>query len=96
MRTLLLRQFVLTLSVLRPTQLLRPPSNAQPCRAVRREVLEVGKHRKRHLGSHVRNLDFAHHQPQVLHRSDTASAAISDKAGRFVLSFVEEKIDRVL
>src|SRR2546425_10034702 len=61
-----------------------------------REVLEVRPHRKRHLRSHVRNLDFAHHEPQVLHRSDTASAAISHKSSRFVVPFVEEKIDRVL
>src|SRR5438552_18340987 len=61
-----------------------------------REVLKVCPHRKRHLCSHVRNLDFAHHEPQVLHRSDTASAAISHKSSRFVVPFVEEKIDRVL
>src|SRR6266852_1204833 len=61
-----------------------------------REVLKVCPHRKRHLCSHVRNLDFAHHEPQVLHRSDTASATISHKSCRFVVPFVEEKIDRVL
>src|SRR6266851_2499092 len=61
-----------------------------------REVLEVSKHRKRHLRSHVRNLDFAHDQPQVLHCSDPAGAAISDESRRFVVPFVEEKIDRVL
>jgi hypothetical protein len=60
------------------------------------EVLEVGKHRKRHLRSHVRNLDFAHHQPQVLYRSDATSAAVSDKSRRFVVPFAEEKVDRVL
>src|SRR5580704_9361430 len=61
-----------------------------------REVLEVGEHRKRHLRSHVRDLDFAHHEPQILHRSDTASAAISDKPRRLVVPFVEEKVDRIL
>src|SRR5882724_3260271 len=61
-----------------------------------REVLEIGPHRKRHLRSDVRNLDFAHYQPQVLYRSDTASAAIPDKSGGFVVPFAEEKIDRIL
>src|SRR5882762_5554092 len=28
----------------------------------------------------VRNLDFAHHESQVLHRSDTACTAISDRS----------------
>src|SRR4030088_41008 len=61
-----------------------------------REVLEVAKQRKRHLRSHVRNLDFPHHEPQVLHCSDTASAAISDKSRCFVVPFAKEKIDCVL
>src|SRR2546428_5431382 len=58
-----------------------------------REVLKVCPHQKRPLCSHVRTLDSAHHEPKVLPRSDTA---ISHKSCRFVVPFVEEKIDRVL
>src|SRR2546425_4030024 len=61
-----------------------------------REVLEVRPHRKRHLRSHVRNLDFAHHEPQVLDCSDTTCTAISNKSRCFVIPFVIKEIDRVL
>src|ERR1700683_3182330 len=61
-----------------------------------REILEVCPHRERHLRSYVCNLNFAHHEPQVLHRPDTTCTTISDESRRLVIPFVIKEIDRVL
>src|SRR4029077_20792643 len=48
-----------------------------------REVLEVGKHRQRHLRPHVGNLDSPHPQPQIPLAPPPASAAVSNKSCGF-------------
>ncbi len=55
-----------------------------------REVFKIRMQRKHYLRPHVSNLYFAHHKPEVLHRSDPARTAISDKSSSFVVPFVEE------
>lgn len=65
-------------------------------RAELAEVLEVGEQRESDLVADIGDLEFAHHQSQVLDGSGATDAAVADEAGGLVVPLLVEEVDGVL
>src|SRR6266446_1362662 len=60
------------------------------------EVFEVGKHGEQNLVADGGHLQLGQDQTQLLDGARSADAAVADEAGRLVVPFGKQKIDRVL
>src|SRR6266576_385372 len=60
------------------------------------EAFEVGKHGEQDLVANGGHLQLGQDQTQLLDGAYSADAAVADEAGRLVVPFCEQKIDRVL
>src|SRR6266478_4432819 len=60
------------------------------------EVFEIGEEGKTDLRFHVSDLQFPHHQSQMLHRACPRCAAVADESRRLVDPLVVEEINGIL
>ena|SRR5580700_10003597 len=101
LRGLIFDPALLAFSMLPPTQSPRPPSNApsyQWC-SCGLKIAKFSKSLKSESATCARTsatLISPNYQSEVFHRPNTTRAAVSDKARRFVVPFVEEKVDGIL
>src|SRR5258706_2737310 len=65
-------------------------------RLERREVFEVGHHRKQHLRTYGRDVHLGQDEPQLLDSSRAPGATVAHEPGSLVFPFGEEEIDCVL